>query len=274
VWNNEGARLDFSIVPAYYQTSWFRVLCIAAVLALLWAMHQVRLRVLQQRQLLLERHHGEITALNERLVTAHEEERSRLAGELHDGVLQQLTVLSLVLGSAKRRGLSELELKEEITGVQKKLIEVGTDIRQLSHELHPPVLEESGLPGALTAYCEEFNKAHNILISCDVDASIRELSVAAALCLYRIAQEALGNVAKHSRAGKVDVRLTRVDGRVCLCVRDDGAGFVPDKVGKSGGLGLITMRERMRPFSGTLELESEPGCGTTVRAELPTPNAS
>jgi signal transduction histidine kinase/ligand-binding sensor domain-containing protein len=281
VWNEEGARLEFSIAPAYYQTSWFRVLCIAAVLWLLWAMYQLRLRVLQQRQLLLERnqellkqHHGEISALNERLVTAQEEERSRIAGELHDGVLQQLTVLSLLLGTAKRLGLSEPDLKQQITEVQKKLIEFGTDIRQLSHGLHPPVLQESGLPGALTAYCEEFNKAHDILVSCDVDASIRELSVAAALCLYRIAQEALGNVAKHSRAREVEVRLTRINGRVCLYVKDDGAGFVPDRAGESGGLGLINMRERVRPLSGTLELESEPGRGTTVRAEVPTINAS
>jgi signal transduction histidine kinase/ligand-binding sensor domain-containing protein len=271
VWNKEGAHLDFSIEPAYYQTSWFRVLCIAAVLALLWAMYRVRLRVLQQRQLLLEQHHREITALNERLVTAQEEERSRIAGELHDGVLQQLTVLSLLLGTAKRQGLSQLELKESITEVQKKLIGVGTDIRQLSHDLHPPVLQESGLPGALAAYCEEFHKAHDILVSCDVDASIRELPGVAALCLYRIAQEALGNVAKHSRARKVDVQLTRVGGRVCLYVRDDGAGFVPDQAGGSGGLGLINMRERVRPLSGTLELESQPGRGTTVKVEVPTP---
>ena len=230
--------------------------------------------LLERNQELLKRHHAEITALNERLVTAQEEERARIAGELHDGVLQQLTVLSLLLGSAKRLGLSEGELKARITEVQKKLIEVGTDIRQLSHELYPPVLEESGLPGALTAYCKEFNEAHDILISCDVDASIRELSVASALCLYRIAQEALGNVAKHSRAEKVDVRLSRSDGRVCLCVRDDGSGFAPDQVGESGGLGLINMRERVRPLSGTLELKSEPGRGTTVTAEVPTRNGS
>jgi signal transduction histidine kinase len=80
------------------------------------------------------------------------------------------------------------------------LIEVGTDIRQLSHELHPPALQESGLPGALTAYCK-----FNHLVCCDADASIRELSAAAALCLYRIAQEALGNVAKQSRSRKVEV---------------------------------------------------------------------
>jgi signal transduction histidine kinase len=276
VWNEEGAFLDFSIVPAYYQTNWFRALCIAGVLGLLWTMYHLRLRVLQQRQLLLQRnqellekHHGEITALNERLMTAQEEERSRIAAELHDGVLQQITVLSLLLGTVKRQVLSESELKARVNEVQKRLIEVGSDIRQLSHELHPPVLHESGLAGALTSYCKEFHNAHGIPVCCDVDASVSELSVAAALCLYRIAQEALGNVAKHSQARGVEVRLTRSAGRVCLCVRDDGAGFVPDQVGDSAGLGLISMRERVRPLNGTLEFESEPGHGTTVRAEIP-----
>jgi signal transduction histidine kinase len=281
VWNEEGALLDFAIEPAYYQTNWFRALCIAALLGLLWAMYHLRLRVLQQRQLLLERnqellekHHREITALNERLMTAQEEERSRIAVELHDGVLQQITVQSLLLGSVKRQVLPESELKEKITEVQKKLIEVGRDLRQLSHELHPPVLQESGLPGALASYCKEFNQAHGILVCCDVDASIRELSITSALCLFRIAQEALGNVAKHSQARKVEVRLTRTDGRVCLCVRDDGAGFAPDQVEESAGLGLISMRERVRPFNGTIEFESEPGRGTTVRAEVPASSPS
>jgi two-component system sensor histidine kinase UhpB len=183
-------------------------------------------------------------------------------------------VQSLLLGSVKRQVLPESELKEKITEVQKKLIEVGRDLRQLSHELHPPVLQESGLPGALASYCKEFNQAHGILVCCDVDASIRELSITSALCLFRIAQEALGNVAKHSQARKVEVRLTRTDGRVCLCVRDDGAGFAPDQVEESAGLGLISMRERVRPFNGTIEFESEPGRGTTVRAEVPASSPS
>jgi signal transduction histidine kinase len=153
--------------------------------------------------------------------------------------------------------------------VQKKLIEVGTEVRQLSHELHPPVLQESGLPEALSAYCQEFSKVHGIPVSCEADAAVAELSPGAALCIYRIVQEALGNVAKHSKANKVEVRLTRADGRVCLSVSDDGVGFASNRPAESGGLGLINMRERVRQLDGTLELESEPGRGTTVRAQVP-----
>ena len=100
--------------------------------------------------------------------------------------------------------------------MEKDLIQVGAEIRQLSHELHPAVLHEKGLPDALSSYCEEFSTTRGIPISYQADESVDELSPGAALCIYRIAQEALGNVAKHAKAKQVQVRLTRSDGRVCL----------------------------------------------------------
>jgi len=276
VWNEEGTFLDFSIAPAYWQTNWFRALCVVAFAAILWAIYRLRVGVLEERQALLERqqvlsaqHEGEISALNERLMKAQEEERIRIAGELHDGVLQQLTSLALQLGTATLALPPDSESKAEVREVEKKLIHVGAEIRQLSHELHPAVLHEKGLPDALSAYCEEFSTTRGIPISYEGDESVEELSPGAALCIYRIAQEALGNVAKHAQAKQVKVRLTRFEDRVCLAVSDDGVGFNPDGSGKSGGLGLINMRERVRQLNGTFELESKPGHGTTVKAEVP-----
>ena len=106
-------------------------------------------------------------------------------------------------------------------------------------------------------------------MSCETDESVQELSPGAALCLYRIAQEALGNASKYSEAKKVEVRLTRSDGRVHLSVSDDGVGCAPNQIGKSGGLGLINMRERVLQLSGTFEFDSEPGRGATVRVSVP-----
>ena len=276
VWNEAGTFLDFSIAPAYWQTNWFRTLCVLAFVAILWAAHRLRVRVLEDRQAtlerhqaVLERHQAEIGALNERLMKAQEEERIRIAGELHDGVLQQLTSLALQLGTATLALPTDSETKTEVSEVEKKLIHVGAEIRQLSHELHPAVLHEKGLPGALSLYCEEFSTTRGIPISYEGDESVEELSPGAALCIYRIAQEALGNVAKHAQAKQVKVRLTRFEDRVCLAVSDDGVGFNPDGSGKSGGLGLINMRERVRQLNGTFELESKPGHGTTVKAEVP-----
>lgn len=103
----------------------------------------------------------------------------------------------------------------------------------------------------------------------EADSTVKDLSPGSASCIYRIAQEELGNVAKHSGAKRVQVRLTRADGPVCLTVADDGMGFAPQRASDSGGLGLINMRERVRQLRGKLELESGDGRGTTVRAEIP-----
>jgi len=125
------------------------------------------------------------------------------------------------------------------------------------------------LPAALEVYCDEFSQARGLSVSCEADRSVENLSPGAALCLYRIAQEALGNAAKYSRGRKVEVRLTRADGRVCLSVSDDGIGCTPDQIAKSGGLGLINMRERILRLDGTFEFDSEPGRGTRVKVTVP-----
>jgi PAS domain S-box-containing protein len=216
-----------------------------------------------------KRHQAQITALNERLMQAQEEERTRIAGELHDGVLQQITSVSLLLGAVRYEAPPDSEVNKEIGGLQRRLIQVGTDIRRLSHELHPAVLQEGGLPDALSAYCEEFSKTRGIPVTCEADESAKELSRGAGLVLYRIAQEALGNVAKHAQAKHVQVRLKRSSGRVRLTVSDDGVGCAPDQAREVGGLGLVNMRERVRQLKGAFEFRSEPGRGTTVTAEVP-----
>src|SRR6185503_15635032 len=99
------------------------------------------------------------------------------------------------------------------------------DLRQLSHDLHPPLLQEAGLPKAVQSYCEQFSAASGLPVSCEADESAGELSRGAALALFRIVQEALGNVAKHARASRITVRLTRSDGIVTLAVSDDGVGL-------------------------------------------------
>jgi signal transduction histidine kinase len=131
------------------------------------------------------------------------------------------------------------------------------------------MLKDAGLPEALRGYCAEFSRVRNIPVSCHADDSVQDLSRGAALALYRIAQEALGNAVAHGAARHIDVRLTRSNGRVTLTVSDDGRGFDPHRIGASGGLGLINMRERARQLNGTFELDSGPGRGTTVRVTIP-----
>ena len=228
---------DFSVAPAYYQTNWFRASCVAIFLATIWAIYWLRVRVLEERHRILEQHRSEISALNERLMRVQEEERMRIAGELHDGVLQQITSLTLRLGTATLKLPPDSDAKARIRESQKELIKVGTDLRHLSHELHPVLLQETGLPAALSAYCEEFSMVRGIPVSCEADESVNELAPGSALCLFRIAQEALGNIAKHARARQVKLQLRRSNGNVCLSVSDDGVGFSRDEKIRRTGAG-------------------------------------
>jgi signal transduction histidine kinase len=262
VWNESGAALNFSIAPAYYQTTWFSALSMVGLIAVVWGAHRIRLRI-------VERHEREITALNERLMKAQEQERIRIAGELHDGVMQEMLAMTMMLGTAKRRIDEASPAKATIEKIQEKMINVGKDIRQLSHDLHPPLLQEAGLPKAVLAYCEEFSASSGIAVSCECDESAHDLSRGAGLALFRIVQEAVGNAAKHGTATHVTVRLSRSNGTVTLIVADDGRGFDSTRLGASGGLGLVMMRERASQLNGTFEFESDPGQGTRITVAVP-----
>jgi len=155
-----------------------------------------------------------------------------------------------------------------VVEVQRKLIDVGSEVRQLSHHLYPPMLKEAGLAEVLRGYCDAFGRSRGIPVSCDIEESVADLSPGTALALYRIAQEALGNAAKHAAPTRVDVRLQRIGGDVVLTVADDGQGCEPERVADRG-LGLVNMRERARQLGGTFELDSRPGRGTTVRVAVP-----
>ena len=173
----------------------------------------------------VERHAADLNAFNERLMKAQEQERTRIAGELHDSVMQQIAALSLVLGTAKRKMPADSEARDMVVEVQRKLIDVGTEVRQLSHDLYPPMLKQAGLADVLRSYCDAFSHSRGIAVACDVDESVvADLSPGTALALYRIAQEALGNAAKHAAPTRVDVRLLRIGGDVVLTVADDGQG--------------------------------------------------
>ncbi len=212
----------------------------------------------------LDRTQEELRLLTTHLFTVQEEERQRVARELHDDVGQRLSLLNMLLGSISPEHLDK-EQNQKLKEANEHLHTLSTDVRSMSHHLHPAVLDDLGLSAALKALVGEFGERENMpatYLSRNLPHLPAQPSVTA---VYRITQEALRNVAKHAGLTHVKVILEARDGLLHLQVRDFGMGF--DTPGK--GLGTITMKERARLALGTLSISSALGEGTTVSAALP-----
>jgi signal transduction histidine kinase len=212
----------------------------------------------------------QIQALAGRLITAQEEERRRIARELHDGVNQKVTALSIALTTLGRRAPEgAVDLVREVARLQERAASVVDDIRHLSHELHPGVLEHIGLVAALEGYCREFEDTHGVSVTFRADQDLGVMSTDLALCLYRATQEALGNVAKHAKAQHVEVSVAADGDKVALIVADDGCGFDATGPRRRHGLGLVSLEERIRLVDGQITINTGPRRGTEVRIVVP-----
>ena len=225
----------------------------------------------------LRQSHAEIAHLAGRLITAQEAERARVARDLHDDISQKLAAISIAMSECR---LPELhasgDLLEVLSAVQRQTIELAEDIRLLSHDLHPAVLEHAGLVDALQNHCSEFARQQSIDVVVEADGNLVIADMATALCLYRVVQEALRNIAKHADARHVHITLRRVEEEVQLAVADDGKGFTLAKAREhGGGLGLRSIEERVRLVGGRLSIDTAPGMGTTITvwATLPVSTA-
>lgn len=206
--------------------------------------------------------------LSRRLIVAHEGERALLARELHDDVTQRLAVLAIDVGRAELAAPHALQ-NAVLRSVRAALVRLSEDIHSLAYQLHPSVLEELGLVEALRAECERRGRQGRLAVALDLGSLPAAVGKDAQLCLFRVAQEALNNVARHAGTGAASVTLRQADGGVLLAVCDDGVGFDPAKPGSARSLGLASMRERVQLVNGTLDIESTPGRGTTVVAWVP-----
>jgi len=204
---------------------------------------------------------GAVRSLNGRLINAAEEERKRLARELHDDIGQRLSLVSIELDLMKQTaGPNGSTLNPTL----QQLDEIISDIHGLSHRLHSTRLQVLGLEAALRDLCQQLQKQFNLRI--DFSASnIPSLQSDLALCFYRVTQEGLGNCVKHSGATHVQVCLMFKGGSLRLSIKDDGSGF--DLARSTSGLGLATMRERLRFVGGELNIVSGQGVGTELTAE-------
>jgi PAS domain S-box-containing protein len=207
--------------------------------------------------------------LSRRLIRAQEDERALLARELHDDVTQRLAVLAIDVGRAELAAPENGAVAESMQAVRGGLIRLSEDVHSLAYQLHPSVLQELGLAEALRAECERRLRQGRLDLSTKLDPLPAEVGKDAALCLFRVAQEALNNVARHAAARSASVTLRQMDGGLLLAVRDDGIGFNPEHPRERVQLGLVSMRERVRLVNGTLDIESTPDQGTTIVAWVP-----
>ncbi len=210
----------------------------------------------------------ELHDLSRRLIRAQEEERALLARELHDDVSQRLAVLAIDVGRSEL-GAADKAQAAAMQAVREGLMSLSEDIHSLAYQLHPSVLEELGLGEALRAECERRGRRSELELSVDLGPLPHVLAEDVALCLLRVAQEALSNVARHAAASRATVTLRQIGDGLVLAVSDDGVGFGPEHSQKGMHLGLASMRERVQLLHGTLDIESAPGDGTKVIAWVP-----
>ncbi|MGO8836251.1 MAG: PAS domain-containing protein [Limisphaerales bacterium] len=206
--------------------------------------------------------------LSGRLIHAQEAERMRLARELHDDLSQSLALLAVELDMFGQKPATTGGISGRMQEFSAQVRGLSSGVHRLSHELHPAKLEQLGLAAAVRGFCKEFGAAHKIAVEFEPHEVPRALPDDIALCLYRIVQEGLQNVVKHSGAAGAKVALTADAKELCLVVSDQGCGFDSLAVG-GGSLGLVSMRERVRLVRGHISVQSRKGASTRIEVHIP-----
>jgi PAS domain S-box-containing protein len=224
---------------------------------------------LRKNEIALQRRKEELRSLAGKLLSAQEEERSALARDLHDDLSQRLAALAI------EAAMIEGECRSVSNGVSKRLgdlknrlADVATDVHHIARQLHPAILQDLGLAEALRAECVRFSDREGVPAEF-VGGDIADLPPDVAICLYRIAQEGLRNIAKHAKAKEAQVTLAREGHGVALLIRDSGVGFDSTAVRRAAGMGLASMRERAWLVHGDIVVRSQPGRGTAIEVRVP-----
>lgn len=220
----------------------------------------------KQAQDKLRRSEGELQSLAGRLITVQEDERKRIARDLHDDFSQRLALHCINLDVLRLSVPAGSEAAHELGRLRRDAEELTLNVREISHNLHHSQLA-LGLQRAAASLCREFSEQHGIAVELTHEGDLDQTPAAASIVLFRVLQEALSNVAKHSGAARVSICLGVEDDRVNLHVRDCGRGFETERI--HGGLGLVSMRERLRLVGGTMTVTSSPSRGVHIEAVVP-----
>lgn len=261
IWNDVGRSVKVSVAAPFYRTLWFSGLVVLLVVGVGFVMYASRISSLKHRN-------REQEAFSRQLIESQEAERKRIAQEIHDGLGQSL----LVIKNRATMGLAAVEktkADEQFDEIRESVTDALGEVRVISQNLRPLHLERLGLTSTLEEMIEQLDAASDIEINYDIEPIDGRLSAENEMNLYRIAQECLNNVVKHSEATTASVSAFIEDGRLLLTIRDNGRGFDREKAAERRGLGLSGIAERVKILDGTLSIDSEVGKGTSVTINIP-----
>ncbi len=269
VWNEAGASIPVIVVPPFWRTTWFMSLAFLSFVAAGFGTHRVRLGVIEKERARQE-------AFARQLLDSQETDRRRIASELHDGVSQTLVVMR---NWARRGGepLSEEAAARRLDKIEGAAAQALGEVREVVQDLVPYHLERVGLAEAIRDAAQRVADATSIAITCACADLTGALTSETSLRLFRVAQEGLNNVVKHSGAREAWLEITRDSAHVRLTLRDNGKGFVPGSTTPTvatGGFGLVGMAERAKMMGGEMTIDSAPGKGTTIIITVPTAPAA
>jgi signal transduction histidine kinase len=215
----------------------------------------------------------QLRLLSRQLLSAQEEERKKISRELHDVIAQTLTTINVRLANLKKEAMRNTKGLDRNIARAQRLVEQAVDlVHRFARELRPTVLDDLGLIPALHTFLKSFMEETGIRVSLSAFAAVEQVNGDKRTVLYRVAQEALTNVARHAQASRAELRIQKLDGAMCMKIKDDGKGFPAERVlhaKKNKRLGLLGMRERLEMVNGSFTVESVPGKGTTIQAQIP-----
>jgi signal transduction histidine kinase len=261
VWNTDGASVKIVVHPYFYQRWWFLALAAIAVALIVWLIYHNR--VSQLRKFAAAK-----SEFSRRLIESQEAERKRIAAELHDGLGQSLAIISNRAAMGKNKNNEPEYVFREFDEISKDALEALDEVQEITAKLHPRYLERLGLTKALKTM---FVKVADVLeFDYEIDVIDGVFPKDAEINVYRIVQESVNNIIKHSDAAEAEIKIKKFADKVVITIKDDGRGFDTNNIKPSGGgLGLVGIKERTNIIGGTISINSSIGIGTEIRINLP-----
>lgn len=261
VWNTEGASIKIVKLPHFYQTWWFIVLAsllVAGIIGLIFFYRVSQLRRITEAK----------TEFSRRLIESQEAERKRIAAELHDGLGQSLVVIKNRAMLGIRKGDDKARVEKELGNISDSAEQALEEVREITNDLRPQLIDRLGLTKAINAM---FKKVSDVIeLKSEIDSIDNIFSEAEEINVYRIIQESLNNIIKHSYASDAKIKIKRSDARVSITIEDNGKGFDTAIVKpKGGGLGLVGLNERVQLLNGEISIYSKIGTGTRIEVKIP-----